>query len=255
MVEPSPAPDRSAPLHASERRGVDPGEEPAARRLLGGLPGSEIATELALADWRRRIAELYGVVRRLAVDDPRAAWTLWCSVREGLYHRHPSSPIPADTRASFVARHFDHDPALRFEAVLQRDEARRQPQRGLSGEPVALPSSGPGLPPIERLGRVALEIGGARHELSVFWLAGYAGGLLLPFGDRTNGAETYGAGRYLLDTAKGADLGAGAAPGSIIIDFNFAFQPSCAFDARWACPLAPVENRLRVPIRAGEQRS
>ncbi len=84
-------------------------------------------------------------------------------------------------------------------------------------------------------------------------MAGYAGGLFIPFRDATNGTETYAAGRYLLDTAKGADLGGDPSRGTLIVDFNFAFQPSCAFDPRWACPLAPPESRLDVPIRAGER--
>ena len=84
-------------------------------------------------------------------------------------------------------------------------------------------------------------------------MAGYAGGLFIPFRDATNGHETYGAGRYLIDSAKGADLGGDPATGRLTIDFNFAFQPSCAFDPRWACPLAPPENRLDRPIRAGER--
>ena len=84
-------------------------------------------------------------------------------------------------------------------------------------------------------------------------MAGYAGGLFIPFRDATNGTETYGAGRYLVDSAKSADLGGDPATGTLIIDFNFAFQPSCAFDPRWACPLAPPENRLDIPIRAGER--
>ena len=84
-------------------------------------------------------------------------------------------------------------------------------------------------------------------------MAGYAGGLFIPFRDATNGSETYGAGRYLVDGAKSADLGGDPAQGTIIIDFNFAFQPSCAFDPRWACPLAPPENRLDLAIRAGER--
>jgi hypothetical protein len=87
--------------------------------------------------------------------------------------------------------------------------------------------------------------------LQLLWLDDYAGGLLLTCRDRTSGTETYGAGRYLLDTAKGADLG--DAPGGIVVDFNFAYQPSCSYDPRWNCPLAPRENWLTFPIRAGER--
>jgi uncharacterized protein (DUF1684 family) len=84
-------------------------------------------------------------------------------------------------------------------------------------------------------------------------MEGYAGGLFLPFRDATNGTETYGAGRYLLDAAKSADLGGDLERGTLRLDFNFAYQPSCAFDPKWACPLAPPENWLDIPIRGGER--
>ena len=64
---------------------------------------------------------------------------------------------------------------------------------------------------------------------------------------------TYGGGRYLIDTVKGADLGFDREHGTAVLDFNFAFNPSCSYDARWACPLAPAANRLAVPVTAGEQ--
>jgi uncharacterized protein len=69
----------------------------------------------------------------------------------------------------------------------------------------------------------------------------------------TNGPETYGVGRYLVDAAKSHDLGADETTGELILDFNFARQPSCAFEPRWACPLAPPENRLDIAVRAGER--
>jgi uncharacterized protein (DUF1684 family) len=89
------------------------------------------------------------------------------------------------------------------------------------------------------------------HELELFWLEAYAGGLFLPFRDATSGRETYGAGRYLLDTVKGADLG--ASDGRLLLDFNFAYNPSCSYDPRWSCPLAPPPNRLAIPVRMGER--
>jgi uncharacterized protein len=104
-----------------------------------------------------------------------------------------------------------------------------------------------------RIGHVTIPFPGGQRRLGLFWMAGYAGGLFLPFRDGTNGRETYGAGRYLLDAAKAADLGAGQGERSLILDFNFAFQPSCAFDPKWACPLAPPENRIDLEVRAGER--
>ncbi len=97
----------------------------------------------------------------------------------------------------------------------------------------------------------SFELSGAPLRLSLYWLDGYAGGLFLSFRDATSGKETYGACRYLLDTVKGADLGTEGE--RLVLDFNFAYNPSCAYDARWACPLAPPENRLAVSVRAGER--
>jgi uncharacterized protein (DUF1684 family) len=104
-----------------------------------------------------------------------------------------------------------------------------------------------------RLGEVRLALPAGDRTLAVYWMAGYAGGIFLPFRDTTNGDATYGAGRYLLDTAKSADLGGDVAAGRLILDFNFAFHPSCAFDPRWSCPLAPPENRLDVAVEVGER--
>jgi uncharacterized protein (DUF1684 family) len=91
--------------------------------------------------------------------------------------------------------------------------------------------------------------------LPVFWMAGYAGGLFVPFRDATSGSETYGAGRYLLDTVKGADLGGDWQRGELLLDFNTAYHPSCAYDPKWNCPLAPLESRLALPVPAGERLS
>ena len=86
--------------------------------------------------------------------------------------------------------------------------------------------------------------------LDVHWIDVYGGGVFLPVHDATSGTLTYGGGRYVLDTVKGADLG-----GALIVDFNFAYAPSCAFDPRWSCPLAPPGNRIDVAIEAGEKSS
>jgi uncharacterized protein (DUF1684 family) len=212
-------------------------------------PGDGSAADrLALADWRRRIAELYAEVRAMAASDPAVAHAHWRAVRERLFREHPQSPVPAAERADFRARHFDHDPAYRFEAVVE--PAPPEPSGAL---PLELPNSGSDTIAFRRIGVVRLPLPEGERRLSVFWMAGYAGGLFIPFRDATNGSATYGAGRYLVDAAKSADLGANPATGALILDCNFAFQPSCAFDPRWACPLAPPENRLDVPIPVGER--
>jgi len=102
-----------------------------------------------------------------------------------------------------------------------------------------------------RVGTVEFAVRGLPAALALYWFEGYGGGLWLPFGDASNGASTYGGGRYLYDTIKGADLGATAT--DFVLDFNFAYNPSCAYEDRWSCPLPPAENRLPFEVPAGER--
>lgn len=203
-----------------------------------------------LATWRRRIADLYAEVRRAPDDEIETAWQQWVAEREALFREHPRSPLPAAARDGFRARHWPYDPALRFRVAVDRDAPGgpdRDPGPGLN-----LPVSDGATMSLTRIGSVVIPFAPGARRLALYWMAGYAGGLFLPFRDTTNGTETYGAGRYLLDAAKSADLGADG-DGRLVLDFNFAYQPSCAFDPRWACPLAPPENRLDIAIRAGER--
>ena len=215
---------------------------------------------LRLADWRRRVSELYAEVRALAARDPATAREHWAAVREALYRDHSESPVLPEARARFRARHFDYDPALRFEVVVEPDRPTAEPAPtapaglgGFAGLAIELPVSAGGSMSFTRIGWLAIPFPAGTRRLALYWMAGYAGGLFLPFRDATNGTETYGAGRYVLDAAKSADLGGDADRGTVIVDFNFAFQPSCAFDPKWACPLAPPENRLDLPVSAGER--
>jgi uncharacterized protein (DUF1684 family) len=201
-----------------------------------------------LADWRRRVATLYTEVRAMAATDPAIALAHWRAVRERLFREHPQSPVPIDARDAFRSHHFEHDPSLRFDVVV---EPAPPPAPGAFA--LELPNSGADTLAFSRVGRITIPFAQGARQLSVFWMAGYSGGLFIPFRDATNGTETYGAGRYLLDGAKSADLGGDPDAGTLTIDFNFAFHPSCAFDPRWACPLAPPENRLDIPLRSGER--
>jgi uncharacterized protein (DUF1684 family) len=89
--------------------------------------------------------------------------------------------------------------------------------------------------------------------LDVWWLTHYAGGLFLPVRDGSAGDASYGGGRYLLDTAKGADLG--GRHGALTVDLNFLYHPSCRYSSAWRCPLAPAGNVVTAPIHAGERLS
>jgi uncharacterized protein (DUF1684 family) len=218
-------------------------------RAMGDLTG----TELELADWRRRVARIYADVRFLYPDDPIAAWQLWRAERELLFREHPRSPIlPAD-RASFRGRYWGYDSRLAFELEVQPDEPPTDDASAGGGLALALPTSGGGSMAFRRIGWLDVPFPEGQRRLALYWMEGYAGGLFVPFRDTTNGTETYGAGRYLLDAAKSADLGGDRLRRTLVCDFNFSYQPSCAFDPRWACPLAPPENRLDVPVPAGER--
>jgi uncharacterized protein (DUF1684 family) len=195
--------------------------------------------ELELLDWKRRVFDLYATVRADAT--PEHAWHTWREVRDELFRSHPQSPIPAAERPAFAALpFFDYDPGLR---VLARIEPAEREQREIA-------TSGEEPYSFMRFARARFALEG-EQQLDLYWLEGYGGGVFLSYADQTSGTETYGACRYLLDTVKGADLG--SEDGLLVLDFNFSYNPSCAYDPRWVCPLAPPGNRLTVPIRAGER--
>jgi uncharacterized protein (DUF1684 family) len=195
---------------------------------------------LSLADWRRQIAEVYSDVRNSPT--PVDAWAMWRERRELLFLHHPDSPLQADQRTlEHAPRYFPYDPALRAAATVENVPASQ----------AQLPASASGEFAATRVGTAHFRIGDQDCALGLYWLRDYAGGLFVSFRDGTSGTETYGAGRYVLDTAKGADLG--MAGEELILDFNFAYQPSCSYDPIWACPLAPAENRLTLPVRGGER--
>src|SRR3954465_15789074 len=188
---------------------------------------------LTLLDWRRQGARLYADVR--AAPDPRIGHALWCRGRNRLFAEHPDSPLPAAARAAFAGlRVAPYDPALRFEVAVGTDV---QP---LHWE---FATDGDGVVPFSRLGVARLP---GLGDLDVWWLESYGGGVFLPVRDTAD--DTYGGGRYVLDTVKGADLGGGAGRGLLVVDLNFAYNPSCAYSPEWTCPLAPAGNRLTVPL-------
>jgi uncharacterized protein (DUF1684 family) len=195
---------------------------------------------LDLLDWKRRVFELYAETR--AADDPEAAWRRWRSIRDELFRSHPQSPLEPTRRDGFAGlSYFEYDPACRVLADVRAAEP----------ETYEIESSGDASFSFTRFAVAQFELLGEPLALECYWLAGYGGGLFLSFRDGTSGLETYGAGRYLLDTVKGSDLG--MKDGRLVLDFNFAYNPSCAYDPAWVCPLTTPANRLAVPIEAGEQ--
>jgi uncharacterized protein (DUF1684 family) len=186
---------------------------------------------LDLLDWKRRVFALYAEIR--AAAQPEQAWARWRETRAELFRSHPQSPSPGYGRLAY----YPYDPAWRVLAEVAAAAPERRPIGSSGNEPVLF----------TRFGRARF----GDHQLDLYWLDGYGGGLFVPFQDATSGSETYGGARYLLDTVKGADLGMHA--GRLVLDFNFAYNPSCAYDPAWVCPLCPPANRLPVPVRAGER--
>lgn len=199
---------------------------------------------LMTADWRNRVFELYAQVRNAAQDgSPSLAHAHWRTERDRLFREHPASPLGEHAKASFDGlKVAAYHPDFRFEASIDDDGA---------GQRMEVPTGTDGTVPFERLGTVELDGIG---RLAMWRLASYGGGLFLPLRDGLAGKAdgTYGGGRYLLDTVKGAHLGQGRRPESLILDLNFAYNPSCAYDEAWACPLPGEDNRLETALPVGE---
>ena len=194
---------------------------------------------LTLLDWKRQVFDLYARIR--ATKEPVEGWDLWRETRAKLFRTHPQTPLHERARGSWLGDYFPYDPGARVLGTLRDSEP----------QDFEIPTSGTEPMRFTRIGFCDFDLAGTSHTLEVYWLTAYAGGLFVPFRDATSGTATYGAGRYLLDTIKGADLG--SHEGRLVLDFNFAYNPSCAYDARWVCPLAPPPNRLDIAIEAGER--
>ncbi|TCC61433.1 DUF1684 domain-containing protein [Kribbella pittospori] len=189
------------------------------------------------ADWRRRVFALYGAVR--AAGDLAEGHALWRAGRDELLATHPASPV--EERDGFRGVPVgEYRPELRFEVAIDTDV-----------EPVRweVPSATDGVIPFSRVGVLHLP---AIGDLDVWWLESYGGGVFVPVKDALAGSHTYGGGRYLLDTVKGADLGGDIREGRLVVDLNFAYNPSCAYSPLWTCPLAPATNTVKAELPVGE---
>lgn len=204
------------------------------------MTGTEAQSYLDLVDWRRRVGDLYRISGPDTLTGFRAG-------RDELFRTHPQSPLEPDERATFRGlRYFAPDTAYRATATFEPGD----------GTELAIDTGGEdGVIRYRRVGSLAFTLLGKNCRLTVLGLVQYGGGLFVPFRDLTSGHETYGGGRYLFDTAKNTDgLVLELQPGSaaVTLDFNYAYNASCAYSARWACPLAPPENHLPIAVRAGE---
>jgi uncharacterized protein (DUF1684 family) len=195
---------------------------------------------LDLAAWRRQVGDLYRLRGPGALDEFRRG-------RDHLFKNHPQSPI--EDRDSFAALdYFPADPAFRVQALFAPS---------LSDEEVVIDTGGDdGAIRYRRAGNLRFRLAGTECRLTVLSLIAYGGGLFLPFKDATSRGETYGGGRYLFDTVKNTDglaLELEVGSDQVVLDFNYAYNPSCAYNPRWACPLSPPENTVPVAVTAGEK--
>ncbi len=212
--------------------------------MVGSRRGGHIldatADALQLVDFRRRVAAMYEVARAGA-GPAEARWRRFRELRDELFADHPCSPLgAADRRAMTGIPYYPYEPSARVLATAE----------DAPDEPFEVVLHDDGVLALERLSWLSFELFGQPCRLALYRLSGYGAGLFLPFRDGTAGERTYGGGRYLIDTRKLADLGVEG--GRLVLDFNFAYHPSCAYSPRWDCPLAPPENRLELAIEAGE---
>jgi uncharacterized protein (DUF1684 family) len=206
---------------------------------------------LELYDYRCRVAAMYRERNELHLSgaNPVSVWERFRAVKDDLFAHHPQSPFDVEQRQSFQRLpYFPYNPAMRFVVDIDTDvEPTRQSILMNADETMTMVT----------MGKVHFVVGEEPVTLSIYWLEIYGGGMFLPFRDLTGAKESYGGGRYMFDTIKGSDyvpVPGTNIPGRIMLDFNYAYNPSCAYNIRWVCPLAPAENRLNVAIRAGEMK-
>ncbi|MDH5606278.1 MAG: DUF1684 domain-containing protein [Anaerolineae bacterium] len=154
--------------------------------------------------------------------------------KDQYFHRHAHSPLTAEQKAAFKGlNYFPENPALRFELEIEEFEEQAH---------IQMQTSTGDLQNYTRFGKVKFQVGGENAELTL-----YSGehGFFLPFVDSQAGEITYGAGRYLEPEA--------LPNGKLLLDFNMAYNPFCAYNENFSCPLPPAENRLSIAIQAGEK--
>ena len=204
---------------------------------------------LDLYDYRRRVVALYRARNQatLAGEEHSVILQHFREERDQLFAHHPQSALDEEQRASFGGLHyFPYQPALRIETTIDTHVPATRMEITMNASETMM---------MTVVGQVRFNVENEEVTLSIYWLDIYGGGLFLPFRDTTCPHESYGGGRYLFDTIKGSDFQSVLhedCQTSIVLDFNYAYNPSCAYNSRWVCPLAPLENRLSVPVRAGE---
>ncbi len=206
---------------------------------------------LDLYDYRTRVAEMYRKRRHstLVGQDPALILQHFRESRNELFAKHSQSALDQEQKQKFQGLHyFPYNPAMCVEADIEKDVEPILLNVAMNAEETMTMTT---------VAHLHFTLEGVKVVLSLYWLNIYGGGLFLPFRDTTSPTESYGGGRYLFDTIKGSDflpVAGSSGNESIMLDFNYAYNPSCAYNDRWVCPLAPLENRLKVPVRAGEMK-
>jgi uncharacterized protein (DUF1684 family) len=154
--------------------------------------------------------------------------------KDDFFAHHPQSPLTREQKREFIGlKYFPENKTLRFEVKLEEQEDKRE---------IQIPVSTGGFQSYRRFGLIRFQVEGQDVHLTIY---ASENGYFLPFVDSLAGKETYPAGRYLEPEPTSG--------GKFLVDFNLAYNPYCAYNDEWACPLTPPENRLNVPIRAGEK--
>jgi uncharacterized protein (DUF1684 family) len=154
--------------------------------------------------------------------------------KDEFFEHHPESPLTPEQQRDFTGlNYFPHNDALLFELVIHEFEEQAT---------IQIQTSTGEVQPFIRYGQIHFDVGGQETTLTLYT---NQHGYFLPFVDALAGKETYGAGRYI-DPEKLPN-------GKLLVDFNLAYNPYCAYNEQWSCPLTPFENRLNVPIQAGEK--
>ena len=201
-----------------------------------------VENPLTLTNWRQIVAEMYATIRHTPLSERSNVWRTFRETRDALFAQHPQTPLsPAQLATFSTLSYFEYDPAFAVLGWVNFDVERETLESELAVDDKFR---------YTRVAELRFEIYATEYRLNLYWIEGYGGALYLPFGDLTNGTSTYGGGRYLFDAIKGADLG--NVGEKLILDFNFAYNPSCAYNHLWSCPLPPAENRLSIAISAGE---
>ncbi len=153
--------------------------------------------------------------------------------KDEFFRSSPDSPLTPDQQEGFTGlRYFPEDPTLRLAVDVERFA---------EPETIRMQTSTGDVQDYQRFGRFRFVAGGQEARLTIYR---NEHGYFLPFGDSLAGTETYGAGRYLEPEP--------LTDGRFEVDFNLAYNPYCAYNNNWSCPITPAENRLKIPIRAGE---